>query len=271
MRAVGAKNARYQQWHALLSNRSARHRTGRFLVQGVRPITLALERDWPLAELLVVDRPLSSWATRMVEAAPVRPTLVTGPLLRELGGKDDAEPELIAVAGLPADDPARIDVGGSSLVVVFDRPVSPGNLGTVIRSADAFGAAGVVVLGHAADPYDPKSVRASTGSLFAMPVVRLAGTAALTGWLARVRAGGTPIRLVGTDEHGGTDLADCELTGPVALAVGNETSGMGTALRAACDECARIPITGSASSLNAATAAGVALYEATRQRRRARS
>ena len=76
------------------------------------------------------------------------------------------------------------------LVVVFDRPTTPGNVGTLIRSADAFGAAGVIITGHAADPYDPKAVRASTGSLFAVPVVRVPATARC--WRGR-RAVGTQV------------------------------------------------------------------------------
>jgi TrmH family RNA methyltransferase len=78
----------------------------------------------------------------------------------------------VAVVGQRPDDLSRIANG---LVMVFDRPTSPGNIGTLIRSADAFGATGVVVTGHAADIYDPKSVRASTGSLLTLPVVRFDG------------------------------------------------------------------------------------------------
>ncbi|MFI9848567.1 TrmH family RNA methyltransferase [Nonomuraea sp. NPDC051941] len=85
-------------------------------------------------------------------------------LLRELGGKDEEMPELVAVAGLPDDELSRIKVGPSFLGAVFDRPNNPGNVGTMARSLDVFGGTGLIVTGHAADPYDPRSVRASTGS-----------------------------------------------------------------------------------------------------------
>jgi TrmH family RNA methyltransferase len=87
-------------------------------------------------------------------------------------------------------------------------------------------------------------------------------------WLADVRAAGVPVRVVGTDESGQFDVADHDLTGPTLFVVGNETNGMSTAWREACDVVVRIPIGGAASSLNAANAATVVLYEAGRQRAR---
>ena len=167
---------------------------------------------------------------------------------------------------MPADDYARIRVTASFLGVVLDRPSSPRNVGTVVRSADAFGAAGVIVTGHGADPYDPKAVRASTGSLFAVPVVRDAAPTGVLAWIRDQRASGVPVAVLGTDEKGEVEVAEQDLTGPALIVVGNETSGLSEAWRAACDQIARIPITGSASSLNAASAATVLLYEAARQR-----
>lgn len=264
VRRVTTKNARFQQWHALLSNRAKRQRLGEFLVQGVRPITMAVERGWPLRAFLYdASRPLSRWAKELLAATRADTFAVAPQLLAELGEKEDGA-EIVAVAAMPPDDLSRIPVGDRFLGVVFDRPVSPGNIGTLIRSADSFGADGVIVTGHAADVYDPKAVRASTGSLFALPVVRVPGPRDVTGWLA---AAGRPVTVIGTDEHGEADLAECDLTGPVLLLVGNETAGLSTAWREACDCMARIPMTGTASSLNAASAATVALYEAARQRR----
>jgi TrmH family RNA methyltransferase len=126
----------------------------------------------------------------------------------------------------------------------------------------------VIVAGHAADPYDPKAVRASTGSLFALPVVRVPAPSMVIDWLADVRAAGVPVRVVGTDETGRYDVADHDLTGPTLLVVGNETNGMSAAWREACDVVVRIPIGGAASSLNAASAASIVLYEVARQRAR---
>jgi tRNA G18 (ribose-2'-O)-methylase SpoU len=260
---VTARNAAFQQWQALLSNRAKRQRAGEFIVQGVRPISLAVERGWPLRALLYdISRPLSQWARDMLAASGARRVAMAPELLAELGEKDDGAPEMVAVAEIPPDDFSRIPRARDLLAVAFDRPGSPGNIGTLVRSADAFGAHGLVVTGHAADPYDPKSVRASTGSLLAVPVIRVASHADVTGW-ARTRGA----LIVGTDEKGDADIADTDLTGPVLLVIGNEATGLSAGWRQACDVTARIPITGAASSLNAAGAATVTLYEAARQRR----
>jgi tRNA G18 (ribose-2'-O)-methylase SpoU len=255
-RKVSSRNAAFQQWQALLTNRAKRQQAGQFLVQGVRPITLAAEHGWEIRTLLHTAGPKSRWAEDLLGRHDH--TELSGELMRELGEKD--EQELIAVVGLPEDRLDRIPVGDDLLVVVFDRPATPGNIGTLIRSADAFGAHGVVVTGHAADPYDPRAVRASTGSLFAIPVVRVPSHREVLAW--------TSARIVATDERAEADVADTDLTGPTVVLVGNETTGLSAAWREAADQIVRIPIMGAASSLNAASAGTVVLYEAARQRRR---
>jgi 23S rRNA (uridine2479-2'-O)-methyltransferase len=259
---ITTRNATFQQWQALLGNRTKRQRAGEFLVQGVRPISLAVDHGWEIRALLVSDKGgLSSWARDITGSVDAPRFLLDAALMAELGEKDDDAPELLAVVGLPADDLNRISVEADPLVVAFDRPATPGNIGTLIRSADAFGAAGLIVTGHAADPYDPRAVRASTGSIFALPVVRVPSHHEALDW-----AVGVPLTVVGTDERGPFDIAEHDLTRPTLLAVGNETSGLSAAWREACDAMVRIPITGAASSLNAAAAGTVALYEAARQR-----
>ncbi len=261
---ITTRNATFQQWQALLTNRSKRHRAGEFLVQGVRPISLAVEHGWEVRQLIFpAGRRLSEWATSLLDKVP-EPVEMDPELLAELGEKEEAE--LVAVVGLPPDRLDRLghhvpDRAGAPLYVLFDRPASPGNLGTLIRSADAFGAEGLIVSGHAADPYDPRAVRASTGSIFALPVVRASATDEVLAWAAS-------LRLVGTDERATVDVGDADLRGPTLLLVGNETQGLSSAWRQAADEMVRIPIGGAASSLNAAAAATIVLYEASRQRTR---
>lgn len=266
---ISRPNARFQQWEALLRNRNKRQRAGEFLVQGVRPISLAVEHGWPVRALVYdTERPLSRWAAGLLERAGAERVAMAAELLRQLSGKEQEVPELVAVVALPTDELSRISVGPSFLGVVFDRPTGPGNIGTVVRSVDAFGGAGLIVTGHAADPYDPKAVRASTGSLLTVPVVRVRSHHEVLAWAQRERAAGRPLTVVGTDEDGAVDIAEADLTGPTLVVIGNETSGLSAGWREACDTMARIPIGGTASSLNAASAASVALYEATRQRNR---
>lgn len=264
---ITSRNARFQQWQSLLTNRNKRQRAREFLVQGVRPITVAVERGWPVRALIhSTERPLSRWAEDLVRDVAAERVAMAPGLLAELGEKNETAPEVVAVLEMPADDLSRIRTDGDFLGVLFDRPANPGNIGTVIRSADAFGADGLIVTGHAADVYDPKSVRASTGSLFALPAVRVPSPREVAGWLEEQHTRGQQISVVGTDEDGEADLFDFDLSGPVLLLIGNETSGLSAGWRELCDHTLRIPMAGSASSLNAASAATAVLYEASRQR-----
>jgi TrmH family RNA methyltransferase len=264
---VASRDARFQQWQSLLGNRARRMRAGEFLVQGVRPISLAAEHGWRFRALLhAAGRPLSGWAQDLLRRVDTVRVPMAPSLLAELGEKADGAPELVAVVEMPADDLGRIAAGGGFLGVVLDRPGSPGNIGSVIRSADAFGAAGVIVTGHAADVYDPKAVRASTGSLFALPVVRRPSHREVAVWVAAQRARGRPVVIVGTDERAHVDASAFDFTQPALLIVGNETAGLGSGWRGLCDVLVRIPMTGADTSLNMASAATVVLYEAARQR-----
>ncbi|GAA1917978.1 TrmH family RNA methyltransferase [Nocardioides hwasunensis] len=258
---ITRENARFQQWEALLANRSKRHRNREFLVQGVRPITRAVDEGWTVRALLRADGGSSTWADRLWADADGERVTLSPELHARLSGKDDGA-ELVAVVEMPEDGVERLAESSRphGPVVVFDRPTSPGNIGTLARSADAFGASALVVTGHAADPYDPQSVRASTGSLFALTVLRVPGPGPVVEW-----AHAHGYRIIGTDEAGSA-LADVDLTGRVVLLVGNETHGLSAGWREACDDVVSIPMVGTASSLNAAVAGSVVLHEALRQR-----
>lgn len=131
MLRITTRNARFQEWQALLANRRKRQRAGEFVVQGVRPVTLAVRHGWPIRALIYdADRPLSAWA-QSIQAGTPRAVHVAmaGELLGELGGKAHGVPELIAVVAMPADDYARIAVRPDFLGVALDRPSSPGNIG----------------------------------------------------------------------------------------------------------------------------------------------
>jgi tRNA G18 (ribose-2'-O)-methylase SpoU len=267
---VTARDGRFQQWQALLTNRNKRERSGEFLVQGVRPISLAVRHGWTVSTLLHdASRSPSDWARGILDAAGSATRVAVAPaLLQELGGKEEGIPELLAVVRRPPDRLERIPLGDGFLGVLFDRPMSPGNIGTLVRSADAFGATGVIITGHAADPYDPKAIRASTGSLFALPLVRAPSHREVLEWLAGA-AGvvSSGVQIVGTDEKGDVDAAAHDFRRPTLILVGSEKRGLSLAWRAACDKVVRIPMAaGAASSLNAATSAAVVLYEVFRQR-----
>jgi len=264
---VSTANSAFQVLESLVSNRVKRHRSRTFVLEGVQPITQALAHGWTFdAVIYESGAPLSDWATDVISraSAPIRYEM-TPELLARLSGKTDAS-ELLGLVGMREESFTRIPVHEGLLVAVMDRPGNPGNLGTLIRSCDALGADGLVITGHAVDLYDPATISASRGSLFALPVVQATSHAEVLQWVATVRERLGSCRLVGADEGADTDLAACELTAPTVLVFGNETHGLSHAYQDACDVVVRIPMRGSASSLNVSVAASIAIYEVVRQR-----
>jgi TrmH family RNA methyltransferase len=267
---VSTENAAFQVLESLSRNRAARRRAGVFLVEGVLPITRALDHAWKFDAIVqIAGATLSGWAADVIRrAAPERRYELTPALMARLCGRAEGS-ELLAVVRMADPEIARVPIADDLLAVVLDRPGNPGNLGTIVRSCDALGAHGVIVTGHAVDIYDPAVITASRGSLFAVPVVAAASHAELIGWRDTVRARLGRCQLVAADEGGADEIADHDFRGPTIVVLGNETAGLSRAYRDACDARVRIPMHGAASSLNVAVAASVMLYEATRQRRAA--
>jgi TrmH family RNA methyltransferase len=184
--------------------------------------------------------------------------------MSELSGKEDAS-ELIAVMEMPPDDLDRIPPRADMVVVVFDRPTNKGNLGTMIRTCDALGCHGLIVTGHAVDLYDPETVRASMGSLFHLPVVRLPSHNELLTWISSVKRGHPGLQLVGSSARGAVPLPQCAFSRPAVLLIGNETMGLSRNYKDRCDVLVSIPMSAnsSASSLNVACAASILVYAMT--------
>ena len=269
---IYSENNDFQYVETLRRNRAKRQRAREFIVEGVRPINQALAHDWPVTAFLYTrERPLSGWATDILANSGARTHFeLPLPLLAKLSGKEETS-ELLAVVAMPEDRLSRIPLRADLRVVIADRPANPGNLGTLIRSCDAFGVDGLVITGHATDLYDPETISATTGSLFALPIVRIPGPADLAPWFEAIRRAIGPFQLVGTSAKAAIDIADHDLTGPTLMAIGNETWGLSAHYREICDALVTIPIVGSATSLNVACAASVALYEMDRQRRRGKA
>ena len=244
-----------QLLEATRTNRQKRAAQARFVVEGVRNIDAAVTSGWPVrAVLSPLGARLSTWATGVLAASDAEHVGVAPDLFDRLTDRDE-RPELLLVAGIPEQ---RIPERDDLVLVVLDRIQSPGNLGTIIRTSDALGAHAVVTVGHAASAYDPQCVRASTGSLFAVPVVAVDSLADLEPHLA-----GTTV--VATDEHGEVDIGAADLRAPCAVLLGNETAGLSRALRERADVTVRIPMAGSASSLNIAAAHAIVLHELARR------
>lgn len=267
-RPIRQRNDVFQRYETLRRNREKRTHQRLFFLEGVHPVEQAVaagERFLSIA--YAEDKRLSGWAQDMLRrAAPEELHPMPAALLAELSDRDDPC-ELICLVRQRMDGAERIrqavEEAASPLLVICDRPASPGNLGTVVRSADAFGACGVLLTGHSADFYDPQCIRASIGTVFHVPFLALGSTEEAVAYL---RSLPTALQIVGTSAHGTASLHEADFTGPTALIIGNETFGMSRAWKEASDLLLRIPIYGAASSLNVGSAASICLYEIARQR-----
>jgi RNA methyltransferase, TrmH family len=250
-----------------LLRRAGRDRAGRFLVEGVQAVREAL-RHAHVRELFVTTGAAERYAdlVDVAAGAGVRVSPVTDRAAESLS--DTVTPQgLVAVCDL-LDVPVATALGERpELVAVCAGITDPGNAGTVIRVADAAGAGAVLLAGDTVDPHNGKAVRASTGSVFHLPLARDRDTPAV---LDACAAAG--LTLLVADAGGEVDLhdpaADELLAGPVAWVFGGEAHGVPDEVARRADHRVRVPILGLAESLNLATAAAVCLYASVAARRR---
>ena len=256
-RTIRTANDEFQLLSALLSNRNKRHRQRRFLVQGVRNINAAIDAAWPVEAVLLSDSATSGWAGGLSARARPREVIRMPPaLLDKLSERDDGA-EAVLVASAPDAALSAVDWRDGPIVVA-EGIKGPGNLGTILRSADALGAGGVIVTGRAADPYDPVCVRASTGALFVVPHAVATSVAAVIGEVPRVPIGLDP---------DGDPIDSAELPHGALLIAGTESTGLSAKAREWCESIVSIPMEGATASLNVATAVSIALAEIGRRRR----
>jgi len=267
VRTILKRDNYFQRADVLKRNREKRTQYRQFLVEGVAQISIAVKHKWTIdAFLCARDRPLSPWAQKLTESGLARELWQLSPeLMADLSEKDETS-ELLAIVEARRLSLQDITPHGSGLVVVFDRPSSPGNLGSSIRSADAFGANGVIITGHAVDLYDPFVVRGSMGALFTMPVAHATSHLDVLQWVTQSRQSGFDYQIVGSSAKADTVLSRHSFARPTVLVLGNETVGMSRGYWEICDAAVKIPIGGELSSINVSCAASILLYEVARQR-----
>ncbi|HWV48680.1 MAG TPA: RNA methyltransferase [Microbacterium sp.] len=246
---------------AKLTKRSARTETGLFLLEGPQAVREALSyRPEAIVELFSTPTGWEKHPDIRAKASEhgVEVEYVTEYVLNAMA--DTVTPQgLVAVVQQTPTAVKEIFAASPRLIAICEEVRDPGNLGTIIRAADAAGADAVVLTGRTVDPYNPKVVRATTGSLFHLPV-SVGGD--LVDVVARARAAG--ITVLAADVKGDDLLAaraEGVLDGPTAWLFGNEARGLEDDSLALADRALKLPIFGRAESLNLATAASVCLYE----------
>jgi TrmH family RNA methyltransferase len=251
----------------LQSSRAHRDRRGAFFIEGVRNVVQALESGWPVETLMYSDRlttvPIARRLVRERRRQGTRCLRASPEEFRQVSMTERAS----GVAAIVRQHWCRLHqqsprAGLCWIALAAVR--SPGNLGTLIRSSEAVGAAGFILLGNDVDPFDPGVVRASMGAVFWQRFVR---TSDVSLWNWARRHGCT---VVGASPDGNTEYHRFHYPGPTVLLLGEERMGLTAEQRQLCDRSVRIPMAGRADSLNVAVAGTLLLYEVYRAREQAR-
>jgi TrmH family RNA methyltransferase len=246
-----------------LRQRSHRDEAGLLIIEGYRELIRALDNGHPPTRLftcpslfLGVNEPA---LIARCQAAGAEIVECAAPVFEKMAYRDRPE-GLLALTPQIDCRLEQLAPPASPLILVAESIEKPGNLGTLLRSADAAGAHAVIVADPRTDVHNPNVVRASTGMLFAVPLA-VAETGAVLAWLRERN-----IRILAATPHTDKNYTDVDMTGGVAIVVGTEQVGLSDIWMQAADLQVRIPMLGKADSLNVAQAATLLLYEAVRQR-----
>ncbi|WP_101950023.1 RNA methyltransferase [Mycobacterium sp. 3519A] len=235
-----------------------RRRAARFLAEGPNLVESALRRGL-VSEVFATETAMNRFGGMLADA-PVH--LVTERAAKALS--DTVTPVgLVAVCSMPETTLADVLAESPRLVAVAVEISEPGNAGTLIRIADAMGADAVVLAGNSVDPYNGKCLRASAGSIFAIPVVSETGAAGTITALT-----GAGLQVLATTVDGEVSLDDVDLSGPTAWLFGPEAHGLPVELAQTATHRVHVPMPGSAESLNVASAASICLYQSAMAHRR---
>ena len=267
---LSASNPRIASLRRLSGRRKARLEVGRFVLEGPVPIAELLAAGAELDELYVDldqweqfdDRSPLRTVVREADAAGVPVWGIAGSVFASVS--DTNAPQGVLALGVRT-------VSTVAAIAALDGPVlvlvdlsDPGNAGTLVRTAEAAGCAGVVFAGSSTDPFGPKAVRAAAGSIVRLPI---AEAPVVEIALEQLRAAGR--KIVATVVSGGTSIEVADLSASVAVLIGSEAHGLSADVVSRSSETVTIPMQSSVESINAAIAGGVVLFEAARQRRTA--
>lgn len=257
------KNPKVQD-AAKLSERKYRDQTGLMLIEGIKELTLAVKSGITVKRLFYCEELFTGREEKDILKTAKGQNADLVPVARhvfeKLAYREDSF-GLAAVAEKPAKTLEDIHLTKSPLLIVVEGVEKPGNLGAILRSADAAGVDGVIVCGKSTDIYNPNVVRASIGTIFTVPVVDAAIPDAVS-WLDS-----RGIKTVATTPRAQMEYFDADLKGPCAIIMGSEHEGLSDTWLDSASLLVRIPMKGQADSLNLATATTILLYEAVRQRK----
>lgn len=245
-----------------LAESKERSSKGVFLAEGLRVVGQAFDSEANIRELIVSEELLiSEYGQNLLLTARKHPnssieiTYVSPEVFVSIARKDKPQ----GIAAVIAQQWSELEAFSNlrqGILVALESVQNPGNLGTILRTCDAVGAKGLVLLDQSTDPYDPAAVKASMGSIFTVPVVR-ANYEDLTAFLDNHPS----IRSIGTSDKAALDCFEANYPDPVLLLMGSEREGLSEKYQRLCEQMVSIPMLGACDSLNLSIATGVVLYQ----------
>lgn len=257
MQITSAANPRIKAIRALAMKKH-RDESGLFMAEGLKLLTDALDGGWPVDTVLyakdAADEPALAQAAARARASGASVLEVSAKILSAVSRRDN--PQMLIGVYDTRFSPPPVQPAAGEFWIALDRVRDPGNLGTIIRTADCAGAAGVMLVGETTDPFGLEAVRATMGSVFHVPLVRM-NTDQFAQWRA-----GWPGLVIGSHLAGAVDYREIDPgERPVLLLMGNEQQGLTDDLAGLCDELCLIPMAGTADSLNLAVSTGILAFE----------
>ncbi|WP_455476086.1 TrmH family RNA methyltransferase [Bartonella sp. B17] len=242
-----------------LSQKKNRNREGLFMAEGLKLVIDALNLGWTIQTLIFSKSKIGNDAIENIAARTVANggfVIKASQKIMESITRRDNPQTVIGIFKQQWQSLEIITEQTEDVYIALDRVRDPGNLGTIIRTADAVGAKGVILIGETTDPFSPETVRATMGSIFSIPLYRFDESAFLN-WSAQFKG-----MIIGTHLKGSIDYRTIDFkNGPIILLMGNEKQGLPDSLTNRCNKLARIPQSGRADSLNLAIATAIMLYE----------
>jgi TrmH family RNA methyltransferase len=248
-----------------LQAKKDRQATGLFFIEGLRTVGEAILTGAPIESLVIAPDLMVSDFGQSLLANPgvsdVERITVSRDIYEKIAHKEGPQ-GLGAVVRQTWRELDELQINPNSLWVALDQIADPGNLGTIMRTADAVGCQGLILLGSSTDPHDPTAVKASMGSIFSLSLVA-SDWESFNRWRLE-----NQVTLVGTSDRAETDYQALRYQRPLVLLMGSERHGLSAPMISACDTLVRIPMQGRADSLNLAVATAVVLYEIYNQTRK---